>query len=100
MAKEAELEELRAFKEAQEDKEKEFVVQQTLEEIRECVDTETFEALKEEGTACKLADIDGWKNKAKSLAFDANSQKKEVKMSIWSMSVPAQNIKKSTGLWD
>lgn len=100
MAKEAELEELRAFKEAQEDKEKEFVVQQTLEEIRECVDTETFEALKEEGAACKLADIDGWKNKAKSLAFDANSQKKEVKMSIWSMSVPAQNIKKSTGLWD
>lgn len=99
MAKDAELEELRAYKEEKENAERDFAVQQTLEEIRECVDSETFEALKNEGMGCKLAEIDGWKNKAKSMAFDAKAGKSE-DTSKWSMSIPQKSVKKSTSKWD
>lgn len=99
MEKDAEIAELKKYKEDKEDAERDFAVQQTLEELRECVDNETLEALKAEGLACKLSDIDGWKNKAKALAFD-NSSKKEMSASIWSMAIPKSVIKESTSKWD
>ena len=63
------------------------------------VDEETLESLKAEGLACKLSDIDGWKNKAKALAFDRGS-KKEMSTSIWSMAIPKPIAKESTSKWD
>lgn len=99
MAKDQELEELRKYKEEKECAERDFEVQQTLEELRECVDKETLEALKEEGLACKLSEIDGWKNKAKALAFDKNATKKEF-TSVWSMAISGQTTRQSTSMWD
>lgn len=99
MQKDEELAELRKYKEEKECAERDFAVQQLLEEIRECVDTETLETLKAEGLACKLSDIDGWKNKAKALAFD-KSAKKESFTSKWSMAISQQITKKPTSKWD
>lgn len=99
MEKDQELEELRKYKEDKECAERDFEVQKTLEELRECVDKETLEALKEEGLACKLSDIDGWKNKAKALAFDKNATKKEF-TSVWSMAISGQTTKQATSMWD
>jgi hypothetical protein len=70
-----------------------------LEELRECVDSETLESLKEEGLACKLSEIDGWKNKAKALAFDKGA-KKETFTGIWSMAIQKTQTKESTSKWD
>ena len=99
MEKDAEIAELKKYKENKECAERDFAVQQTLEELRECVDEETLESLKAEGLACKLSDIDGWKNKAKALAFDRGS-KKEMSTSIWSMAIPKPIAKESTSKWD
>lgn len=99
MQKDEELAELRQYKEEKECAERDFAVQQLLEEIRECVDSETLEGLKAEGLACPLSDIDGWKNKAKALAFD-KSAKKETFTSKWSMAISQQTTRKSTSKWD
>ena len=98
-AKDKELAELREYKENKENAERDFAVQQLLEEIKECVDSETFESLKAEGLACKLSEIDGWKNKAKALAFDNNSKEK-MSTGIWSIAIPKSFRKESTSKWD
>lgn len=99
MEKDEELAELRKYKEEKENEQRDFAVQQLLEELRECVDSETLEALKEEGLACKLSEIDGWKNKAKALAFDKGA-KKETFSSVWSMAIQKTHRKESTSKWD
>ena len=99
MEKDEELAELRKYKEAKEEAEKNFAVQELLEELRECVDDETLEALKEEGLACKLSEIDGWKNKAKAMAFDKGARK-EMSTGIWSMAITKKVTKESTSKWD
>ena len=99
MEKDKELAELREYKEAKENAERDFVVQSLLEEIKECVDDETLESLKAEGLSCKLSEIDGWKNKAKALAFDKNS-KKDMSTGIWSIAIPTTIAKESTSKWD
>ena len=99
MEKDEELAELRKYKEAKEEAEKNFAVQELLEELRECVDDETLEALKEEGLACKLSEIDGWKNKAKAMAFDKGARK-EMSTGIWSMAITKKVAKESTSKWD
>ena len=99
MEKDKELAELRKYKEDKESEERDFEVMQLLEELRECVDSETLESLKEEGLACKLSEIDGWKNKAKALAFDKGA-KKETFTGIWSMAIQKTQTKESTSKWD
>lgn len=99
MEKDKEIAELREYKDAKEKAEKEFAVQELLEELRECVDDETLEALKEEGLACSLSEIDGWKNKAKAMAFDKGARK-EMSTGIWSMAIATTVKKESTSKWD
>ena len=98
MQKDKEIAELKEYKDAKEKAERDFAVQELLEELRECVDDETLESLKEEGLACKLSEIDGWKNKAKALAFDKGARK-EMSTGIWSMAI-TKVTKESTSKWD
>ena len=99
MEKDKEIAELREYKDAKEKAEKEFAVQELLEELRECVDDETLESLREEGLACSLSEIDGWKNKAKAMAFDKGARK-EMSTGIWSMAIATTVKKESTSKWD
>ena len=98
MQKDKEIAELKEYKDAKEKAERDFAVQELLEELRECVDSETLESLKEEGLACSLSEIDGWKNKAKALAFDKGARK-EMSTGIWSMAI-TKVTKESTSKWD
>lgn len=97
---EAELAELRAFKEKADCEARDFAVQSALESVKECFDAETFEALKEEGFALTLAEVDGWANSLKARAFDiAQTRKSNENFSgIWKMSVPNNKENKSS-LW-
>ena len=98
MEKDKEIAELKEYKDEKEKAERDFAVQELLEELRECVDNETLESLKEEGLACSLSEIDGWKNKAKALAFDRGARK-EMSTGIWSMAI-TKVTKESTSKWD
>ena len=98
MQKDKEIAELKEYKDVKEKAERDFAVQELLEELRECVDSETLESLKEEGLACSLSEIDGWKNKAKALAFDKGARK-EMSTGIWSMAI-TKVTKESTSKWD
>lgn len=98
-----ELEALRAFKEAKDTEERNFAVNAVLAEVKDCLEEETFNTLKEEGFACKLEDVTAWSNKAKAMAYEAGTVRKSAKeknFSVWSMSVPVKETKKSTSMWD
>lgn len=97
---EAELAELRAFKEECDNKARDFAVQSTLESVKDCFDAETFEALKEEGFALTLDAVDSWANALKARAFDVAQTKKtnETFSGIWRMSVPTDKENKQS-LW-
>ena len=60
-----------------------------------------LKTLKTEGMACKMESIDGWKNKAKSMAFEKSHGKSQKFSSngLWRMGAPVE-IKKNGGLWE
>lgn len=96
-----ELEKLRKFKEDKDKERVEMEVSKTLEEVKEFVDKDSFESLKTEGMACKMETIDGWKNKAKSMAFEKSHGKSQKFSSngLWRMGAPIET-KKNGGLWE
>ena len=103
MDKDAELAELRAFKEGVETKEKAMSVEAVMAEIKEFVSDEQAKEFREEGLACKMSELDAWKNKVKAVSFEAakgSYSKKTNKSDVWAFSAPisTQSVKK--GLWD
>ena len=74
MQKDTELGELRKFKEDTEKKSVEMEVAKTLEEVKNFVDKDEFEKFECEGKLCKMSELDGWKNKVKSVAFEASKK--------------------------
>ena len=100
MEKDAELEELRKFKAEVEEQRKAATVESIMAECKEYMSDEQYKEMREEGMACKMAEIDGWTNKVKAVSFSA--VKKNVKKTndgIWRMAAPIE-IKKKSGLWD
>ena len=100
MEKDAELEELRKFKTEVEEQRKVATVESIMAECKEYMSDEQYKEMREEGMACKMAEIDGWTNKVKAVSFSA--VKKNVKKNndgIWRMAAPIE-IKKKSGLWD
>ena len=103
MEKDAELAELRAFKKGVEDKEKAMSVESVMEEIKGFVDEAKFKEFREEGLACEMAEIDGWKNKVKAFCFEAGikNPKKNKRDTVFSFAMDVNASKKnSTSLWD
>lgn len=77
MEKDAELEELRKFKTEVEEQRKAATVESIMAECKEYMSDEQYKEMREEGMACKMAEIDGWTNKVKAVSFSA--VKKNVK---------------------
>lgn len=103
MDKDTELAELRAFKKGVEDKEKAMSVEAVMEEIKGFIDETKFKEFREEGLACEMAEIDGWKNKVKAFCFEANSKSDKMRKreAFFSWSAPIDNTSKNTvSLWD
>lgn len=102
MEKDKELEELRAFKKAEDDKQKAMSVEATMEDVKDCFETEKFKELRDEGLACDTKELDAWANKVKSFAFESvkNGKKKINTNGIWSFSaVTATNTETTTSMW-
>ncbi len=103
MEKDAELAELRAFKKGVEDKEKAMSVESVMEEIKGFVDEAKFKEFREEGLACEMAEIDGWKNKVKAFCFEAGikNPKKNKRDTVFSFAMDVNASKKDEGdVWE
>ena len=102
MTKDAELEELRKFKEGIEKEKMVAKVESVLSEVKGYMTNEQISSFKDEGLKCGLEDIDAWANKVKAFCFEAGKQPvRMASKNIWSFSAPVDNIdteKKS--LWD
>ncbi len=98
MQKDTELGELRKFKEDAEKKSVEMEVAKTLEEVKNFVDKDEFEKFECEGKLCKMSELDGWKNKVKSVAFEATKKSNKLRQGLWRMGSPVET-NKNTGLW-
>lgn len=99
MQKDTEIGELKKFKEETESKAVEMEVVKTLEEVKTFVEKEDFEKFESEGKLCKMSELDGWKNKVKSVAFEASKKTSKQRQGLWRMGAPVETNKKS-GLWD
>lgn len=101
MEKDAELEELRKFKAEVEEQRKAATVESIMAECKEYMSDEQYKEMREEGMACKMAEIDGWTNKVKAVSFSA--VKKNVKKNndgLFRFAAPINNDKKSNSVWD
>lgn len=89
MEKDAELEELRAYKAAVVAKEMACRVDEVMGEIRNYVNDEQFTTFKAEGLACGENEIDAWSNKVKAVCFNTVKQniKKDDK-GVFSFAMP------------
>lgn len=99
MEKDIELAELRAFKKGVEDKEKAMSVEAVMEEIKGFVDEAKFKEFREEGLACEMAEIDGWKNKVKAFCFEAGvkNPKKNKRSEVFSFAMDVNNYQEDDG---
>lgn len=103
MEKDTELAELRAFKKGVEDKEKAMSVESVMEEIKGFVDEAKFKEFRDEGLACEMAEIDGWKNKVKAFCFEAGikNPKKNKRETVFSFAMDVNASKKDEGdVWE
>ena len=98
MQKDTELGELKKFKEDTEKKSIEMEVAKTLEEVKNFVEKDDFEKFESEGKLCKMSELDGWKNKVKSVAFEASKKSNKQRQGLWRMGAPVEGSK-NTGLW-
>lgn len=98
MQKDTELGELKKFKEDTEKKSIEMEVAKTLEEVKNFVEKDDFEKFESEGKLCKMSELDGWKNKVKSVAFEASKKSNKSRQGLWRMGSPVET-NKNTGLW-
>lgn len=102
MEKDAELEELRKFKAEVEEQRKAATVESIMAECKEYMSDEQYKEMREEGMACKMAEIDGWTNKVKAVSFSA--VKKNVKKTndgIFRFAAPIDNnTNKPESVWD
>lgn len=101
MEKDAELEELRKFKAEVEEQRKAATVESIMAECKDYMSDEQYKQMREEGMACKMAEIDGWTNKVKAVSFSA--VKKNVKKTndgLFRFAAPIDNNKKSNSVWD
>lgn len=102
MGKDAELEELRKFKDGVEEKEKMACVEAIMNECKQFMSDEQYKEIRDEGIACKMDELDGWSNKAKALCFSAvKKSTKKTTDGLFTFAAPVENKNtKSNSVWD
>lgn len=101
MDKEQKLNTLKQFKESVEKKEQAMCVEAVLTEIKNDIDAQKLSELRTEGLSCNFAELDGWSNKVKALAFEMSKKQtnNNEDNDLWSFSHPiASQVSKS--VWD
>lgn len=98
----AELEELRAYKEAILAKERAMCVEAIMSDVKSFVDDEQYKSFREEGLACKEDELEAWTNKVKATCF--SEVKKNIKKDdagVFTFAAPkTPDTKKSTSIWE
>ena len=100
MEKDKELADLRAYKMACEEKEKAMSVEAVMADVKECLADDKYKELRDEGMACKFAEIDAWQNRVKAFAFENSKKSNKKNNSMWSFSAPIDTTKVVDSLWD
>ncbi len=101
MEKDAELEKLRKFKAEVEEQRKAATVESIMAECKEYMSDEQYKEMRDEGMACKMAEIDGWTNKVKAVSFSAvKKNAKKTNDGLFRFAAPIDNNKKSNSVWD
>lgn len=102
MEKDAELEELRKFKEVAIAKETACAVEAVMAEVRPFVSDEQFAAFREEGLACTDGNLDAWSNKVKATCFSEVKKvvkKDEAGVLTFAMPKEPKMNKQSEDIW-
>lgn len=102
MEKDAELEELRKFKEAAMAKETACAVESVMAEVRPFVSDEQFAAFREEGLACTDGNFDAWSNKVKATCFsEVKKVVKKDEAGVFTFAMPKEPKmnKQSEDIW-
>lgn len=102
MEKDAELDELRKFKEVTMAKETACAVEAVMAEVRPFVSDEQFAAFREEGLACTDGNLDAWSNKVKAACFSEVKKvvkKDEAGVLTFAMPKEPKMNKQSEDIW-
>lgn len=97
-AMDAELADLRAFKQACMEAERGVKVDTIMAEVSKYLDKATMDSYRNEGLTCEFAEVDAWANKVKAVVFEKVTKQSE-NAEFTRMSA-AVEIKKSTSVWD
>lgn len=97
-AMDAELADLRAFKQACMEAERGAKVDTIMAEVSKYLDKATMDSYRNEGLTCEFAEVDAWVNKVKAVVFEKVTKQPE-NAEFTRMSA-AVEIKKSTSVWD
>lgn len=102
MQKDAELEELRKFKQDREEQDKVKVVANVLNSVQEYLSETDMECYRTEGMACEFAQIDAWSNKVKASVVDKalNKNKKTTDFTRIAGGYNNSEIQKPENVWD
>lgn len=102
MEKDAELDELRKFKEVAMAKETACAVEAVMAEVRPFVSDEQFAAFREEGLACTDGNLDAWSNKVKATCFsEVKKVVKKDEAGVLTFAMPKEHKmnKQSEDIW-
>lgn len=102
MEKDAELEDLRAFKQTCMEADRAKKVEAVMESVTSFMDADTAKTYREKGMNCAFAEVDAWANEVKSVVFDKVTQKaSHINTNEFTrMSAPMEFAQKSGSVWD
>lgn len=102
MNKDHEIEVLSDFKNKVLEKERAMTVEAVMADIKDFVDSSTYNEIRDEGLKCEFDAIDGWTNKAKAICFGAVKKKgQEKNTEVWSFAAPVSKQSAPEGdIWD
>lgn len=102
MEKDAELEDLRAFKQTCMEADRAKKVEAVMESVTSFMDADTAKTYREKGMNCAFAEVDAWANEVKSVVFDKVTQKASHTNTneFTRMSAPMEFAQKSGSVWD
>lgn len=99
MEQEAELIELRKYKEDKEALEKQEKVDSVMGDAKEYLEDEEMQALIDEAKCCDMANLNEWENKVKAACF-AVIQKAKMSDDTFRMNIPTHTPKENETVWD
>ena len=100
MEKDAELADLRNYKNTIMEQERASAVETVMSSVAEFMDKDTADLYRQEGLKCDFAEIDAWTNKVKASVVDKAIKSKKTNQDFTRMSGVMNDGNKHKGLWD